>query len=113
MQIETKEALDHLDDIAGLEGVDVLFIGPADLTMSLGIFGEFDNPIYLNALQKVVGAAEKAGKATGILLFNPDDYGRYHSMGIRMIACGADATFVAEGARNMVAKLTAGKAQFA
>lgn len=112
VQIETKEALNHLDDIAGLEGVDVLFIGPADLTMSLGIFGELDNAIYIDALQQIVSAAERAGKAAGILLFNPDDYGRYHSMGIRMIACGADATFVAEGARNMVAKLTAGKAQF-
>lgn len=101
VQIETIEALTHLDDIAALDGIDVLFIGPADLTMALGIFGQFDHPLYIDAVKATVNAANKAGKATGILFFNPDEYARYSSMGIRMIACGADATFVADAARNM------------
>jgi 4-hydroxy-2-oxoheptanedioate aldolase len=101
VQIETLEALTHLDDIAALYGIDVLFIGPADLTMALGIFGQFDHPLYLDAVKATVNAANKAGKATGILFFNPDEYARYSSMGIRMIACGADATFVADAARHM------------
>jgi 4-hydroxy-2-oxoheptanedioate aldolase len=105
VQIETIEVLDHLDDIAALEGVDVLFIGPADLSMAMGIFGQFDHPLFKEAISSTVNAAKKAGKATGILLFNPDDYTTYHEMGIRMIACGADATFVADGARIMVNKL--------
>ncbi len=105
VQIETIEVLDHLDDIAALEGVDVLFIGPADLSMAMGIFGQFDHPLFKEAISSTVNAAKKAGKATGILLFNPDDYTTYHEMGIRMIACGADATFVADGARTMVNKL--------
>lgn len=106
VQIETVEVLDHLDAIAGLEGIDVLFIGPSDLTMALGIFGQFDHPIYQDALRATVLAAEKAGKATGILMFNPDDYQTYRNLGIRFIACGSDATFVAEGARNMASKLS-------
>jgi 4-hydroxy-2-oxoheptanedioate aldolase len=110
VQIETGEALRHLDEIAAIDGVDVLFIGPADLTMSLGIFGQFDHPLFVDALKATVSAAQKAGKATGILLFNPDQYNTYYEMGIRMIACGADATFVADGARNMVAKLQSHKA---
>lgn len=101
IQIETAEALNHLDEIAALEGVDVLFIGPADLSMSLGIFGQLDHPKFKEALKAIVTAAEKAGKATGILLFNPDDYTTYHNMGIRLIACGSDATFVANGAQNI------------
>lgn len=105
VQIETIEVLDHLDDIASLEGVDVLFIGPADLSMAMGIFGQFDHPLFKEAISSTVNAAKKAGKATGILLFNPEDYTTYHKMGIRMIACGADATFVADGARTMVNKL--------
>ena len=105
VQIETPEALHHLDEIAAVDGVDVLFIGPADLTISLGIFGQFDHPVYKDALKRTVAAAEKAGKATGILIFSPDDYTLYAGMGIRMIACGADGTFVAEGARNMIARL--------
>jgi len=105
VQIETPEALRHLDEIAAIDGVDVLFIGPADLTMSLGIFGQFDHHLFTDAVKATVAAAQKAGKAAGILIFNPDEYTRYYELGIRMIACGADATFVAEGSRNMAGKL--------
>lgn len=105
VQIETLDALNHLDEIAATDGVDILFIGPADLSMELGIFGQFKNPIYLSSVENIIKAAQNAGKATGILFFNPEEYQAYHTMGIRFIACGADATFVAEGARNMVKKL--------
>ncbi|WP_138476519.1 HpcH/HpaI aldolase family protein [Dyadobacter bucti] len=104
-QIETVEVLNHLDEVAAIEGIDVLFIGPADLSMELGIFGQFDHPRFKEALKETVNAARKAGKATGILFFNTDDYQTYHDLGIRMIACGSDATFVAEGARNLSKKL--------
>ena len=109
VQIETLEVLDHLDAMAALDGVDVLFIGPADLSMALGHFGDFEHPQFKEALKATVSAAEKAGKATGILLFNPDDFSTYHEMGIRVIACGADATFVANGARQMAQRLNAFK----
>ena len=82
-----------------------MFIGPADLSMELGIFGQFNHPRFTEAVKATVDAAQKAGKATGILFFNPDDYQRYHDLGIRLIACGADATFVADGARNLAKKL--------
>jgi 4-hydroxy-2-oxoheptanedioate aldolase len=109
VQIETLEALDNLDAIAAVEGVDVLFIGPADLSMAMGIFGQFDHPTFVAALDKIVAAAQKAQKAIGILLFNPNDFEKYHKMGIQFIACGADATFVAEGARTMAKKLNEAK----
>ncbi|UFH56118.1 HpcH/HpaI aldolase/citrate lyase family protein [Spirosoma sp. KNUC1025] len=107
VQIETVGVLNHLDEVANIEGVDVLFIGPADLSMELGIFGQFDHPRFKEALRETVNAAQKAGKATGILFFNPDDYQTYHELGIQLIACGADATFVADGARSMARKLDA------
>lgn len=109
VQIETLEVLDHLDGVAAIEGIDVLFIGPADLSMAMGIFGQFDHPLFQDALKATVNAAKKAGKAAGILLFNPDDYNMYHNLGIRFIACGSDATFVADGARNMAKKLSANR----
>lgn len=105
VQIETVEVLNHLDAVAAIDGVDVLFIGPADLSMELGIFGQFDHPRFKEAVQETVNVARKAGKATGILFFNPADYQRYHDLGIRLIACGADATFVADGARNLARTL--------
>jgi 4-hydroxy-2-oxoheptanedioate aldolase len=106
VQIETIEGLSPLDEVAAIDGVDVLFIGPADLSMELGIFGQFDHPTFVDALNKIVAAAKKANKAVGILFFNPDDYQRYHDLGIRFLACGADATFVAEGARTMAGKMS-------
>lgn len=105
VQIETAEALEELDTIAGLEGVDVLFIGPADLTVALGIDGDLDHPLFKEALEKITTAAKKAKKATGILIFDPVDFIKYQEMGIQMIACGSDATFVASGAKTLVAKL--------
>ena len=73
--------------------------------MAMGIFGQFDHPTFLTAVHNIVQAAKNAGKETGILIFNPNDYDKYHNMGIKFIACGADATFVADGARNMAKKL--------
>lgn len=105
IQIETKEVLDDLDAIANLEGVDVLFIGPSDLSLSLGIFGQLDHPVFKDAVKATINAAQKAGKATGILLYSPEDYQRYYDQGVRFLACGADGTFVTEGARAMSSAL--------
>jgi 2-keto-3-deoxy-L-rhamnonate aldolase RhmA len=112
VQIETTEVLNHLDEIASIDGVDVLFIGPADLSMALGIFGQFDHPVFKDAVKSIVNAAKKANKASGILLFNSDDYKIYYDLGIRMLASGADATFVTEGARNMANKLSTFRAGY-
>lgn len=105
VQIETRQALDNLDAIAAVDNIDVLFIGPADLSMELGIYGQFDQPVFQNAVKKIVDAAEKEGKATGILLSDPADFSTYRSLGIRLIACGSDATFVARGAADTFKKL--------
>jgi 4-hydroxy-2-oxoheptanedioate aldolase len=105
VQVETAEILDHLHAVAALPGIDVLFIGPSDLSMALGIFGQLDHSLFKDAVKATVSAAKKAGKTTGILIPTPEDYKRFHSLGIRLIACGADGTFVADGARNMVNKL--------
>ena len=112
IQVETPEIFNHLDEIAAMDNVDILFIGPADLSMSLGIFEQFDHPLFIDAVKATVNAAEKAGKATGILLFNPDDFHKYRKMGIRFIACGADATFVVNGAYDMANKLKTARTNF-
>jgi 4-hydroxy-2-oxoheptanedioate aldolase len=105
IQIETVESLNHLDEIAAIDGVDVLFVGPADLSLSLGVYQQWDHPKYMEALKKVRDAASKAGKATGTLLRNADEYEKYYGLGYRMIGCGADAVFVLRGAMNMVREL--------
>ena len=65
-QIETKMAVDNLDAIAAVDGIDVLFVGPNDLSLSLGIPGDLMNPIELEAIAKVAAACKKHGKYFGM-----------------------------------------------
>jgi 2-keto-3-deoxy-L-rhamnonate aldolase RhmA len=106
IQIETKESLHHLDAIAKIPGVDVLFIGPADLSMALGIFGQLDHPDFIKAVQAIITAALKEKKQVGILLFDPADFEKYYQWGIRFFACGTDTLFLSKGAREVSAALT-------
>lgn len=101
LQIETTESLNHLDKIAAVIGVDVLFIGPMDLSTALGVSGQWEHPLYLDAIEKTAQAALQAGKAAGILLPAPDEFLKYFDLGYRFIACGSDIGFVVNGARDM------------
>jgi 4-hydroxy-2-oxoheptanedioate aldolase len=105
IQIESRGALENLDKIASLEGIDVLFIGPADLSMELGVFGQFDHPLFVDAVKKTCDTAAKYGKASGILLPDLSWFNDYHSMGMRFFGGGSDASFVVEGAGNLFEKL--------
>ncbi|MHC4118151.1 MAG: HpcH/HpaI aldolase family protein [Planctomycetota bacterium] len=98
VQIETAEILDSLDAVAATDGVDVLFVGPTDLSLALGVYGQPDHPKFVEALKATAEAAVKHGKAAGILLKNPDEFERYHDFGFRFIACGSDGGFVQNGA---------------
>jgi 4-hydroxy-2-oxoheptanedioate aldolase len=107
VQIETESSLRNVEDIASVEGVDVLFIGPSDLSQSLGIFGEFSNPIYVSAVQRIAAAAHEYRKALGILLPKPEDFEFYHELGFRFIGSGADGPLLNNAARNLVRNLHA------
>ncbi len=65
VQIETAEALATVEEIAALDGVDVLFVGPRDLSLALGVPGDLAAPVYLQALERVLAAAQEHGKAAG------------------------------------------------
>ena len=98
VQIETVEILDSLDAVASTDGVDVLFVGPTDLSIALGVYGKPDHPKFVEAIKATADAAVKAGKAAGILLKNPEEFKRYYDFGYRFIACGSDGGFVQNGA---------------
>jgi 2-keto-3-deoxy-L-rhamnonate aldolase RhmA len=102
IQIESPSAVEHAAEIASIDGVDVLFVGPADLSHGLGIPGQFDSRGYLAALDRVVAAAEGHGKATGILLRDAAALPRHLELGFRFIGIGSDAAFIADGARAVV-----------
>jgi 2-keto-3-deoxy-L-rhamnonate aldolase RhmA len=103
VQIETVEGLNAVDDIAAVEGVDVLFIGPLDLSVNLGIPQQFDHPDFLDAKARVVKAAHNNGKAAGLLLLNDGQVGQAVEEGFSFIALGSDGGLVAAGMRNLSA----------
>lgn len=104
-QIETAEGVRHAADIAAVDGVDVLFLGPMDLTTSLGIQEQFEHPTFRAAVQRVAEAARAAGKATGILLHNPALLPLCDKFGITVIALGSDGGHVNAGLRAAAAAI--------
>jgi 4-hydroxy-2-oxoheptanedioate aldolase len=97
IQIESPQAVDSAHEIAAIEGVDVLFVGPTDLSHSMGIPGQFDDPAFIDALRRVVAATEAHGKTAGILLRNALNVGEYRDLGFRFIGLGSDGAFVVDG----------------
>jgi 2-keto-3-deoxy-L-rhamnonate aldolase RhmA len=102
VQIEAASTVADADAIAALDEVDVLFVGPADLTHSLGIPGQFDDQRYLDALRAVVDACRAHGKAAGILIYDPAALPPLIEMGFRFIGLGSEGSFVSAGAAAML-----------
>ena len=101
-QIESPLAVANAAAMAALDGVDVLFVGPADLSHSLGVPGQFSHPTFLAALDTVAAACRQHGKSAGILLRGADEVPAYLERGYRFIGLGSDGCWVASGARTVV-----------
>lgn len=96
VQIETAEAVEAAEQIAAVDGVDVLFVGPLDLSVSLQCPGDFTPPHFIEALQKVIAACQKQGKTAGILS-RPELVKQHRELGFRFLALGSDAGSVLSG----------------
>jgi 2-keto-3-deoxy-L-rhamnonate aldolase RhmA len=105
VQIETVEGLDSVEGIAAVPGVDVLFVGPSDLTVSMGIFRQFQHEKYQKAISDVAAACKKHGKSAGVLLQDASEYEMYYKLGYRFLACGSDGSFISKAAIDMAKKL--------
>ncbi|OQV04338.1 hypothetical protein CLAIMM_09234 [Cladophialophora immunda] len=102
VMIETKEALQNLDAIASVPGVDVLLVGSNDLTIELGISSQFDSPVYKEAMEKISQACKKHGKIMGLggVYDNPTIQGwAVHDLGVGFVLGGQDSSFIAKAAK--------------
>jgi 2-keto-3-deoxy-L-rhamnonate aldolase RhmA len=106
-QVETPEAVSNAEGIAAVDGVDVLFVGPTDLTYNMGIRDQYDHPNFIEALRRVAAAARKAGKAAGILVHNPALVAKCREIGFTFVALGSDGGSVSAGLRQNLAVLRA------
>ena len=108
LQVESKECVDCVFDIAATPGADALMIGPFDLSISLGIPGQFDDPIFWKAFDQVVEACDKAGIAPGIHMGNAAQLKKAADRGARFLACGSDSSVMLAGFRSMVQDMALG-----
>jgi 2-keto-3-deoxy-L-rhamnonate aldolase RhmA len=98
---ETKESVDNIGEIAAVQGIDGIFMGPYDLSMSYGIPGKTNDPVMAAARKKVLAACKEAGKAPGLHHFNltRESIKGILDEGFLFVALGVDAAFIQSGAR--------------
>ncbi|MEJ8825414.1 HpcH/HpaI aldolase/citrate lyase family protein [Variovorax humicola] len=108
VQAESREALDNLDAIAAIDGVDGVFIGPADLSASLGHLGNAGHPEVQAAIEDAIRRIIRAGKAAGIL--TPDEAlsKRYLELGATFVAVGLDTNLLVRHTTALAARFKAG-----
>lgn len=100
VQIETETAVENAADIAAVDGIDGLFVGPADLSASLGVFGEWTDAELLAAVETVLKAGETAGVPVGTLGTTPQQIRALGSLGFDYMVAGADFTHLVEGQKR-------------
>lgn len=104
LQVETAEALDRIAEIAAVDGVDGLFIGPADLAASMGHPGDSSHPDVVAAIERGIRDICAAGKPAGILTLDPDFARRCMEWGTTFTAVGMDLALLAQAARGLCAR---------
>lgn len=103
VQIESRTGLDNVEAIAAIDGVDVLFVGPTDLSIDLGLSSEPTDASFRAALTQVVAAAQRHGKLAGALVRNKTQARQYQALGYRFLALGSDRGMVVQGMKDNAA----------
>lgn len=104
VQVETRLGLQHLDAIAAVEGVDGVFIGPSDLSASLGYLGKSAHLDVQTAIENAIVRIRSAGRAAGILTADEAQARRYLSLGCTFVAVGLDANLMTRATQDLASK---------
>jgi 2-keto-3-deoxy-L-rhamnonate aldolase RhmA len=105
VQIETREAIENIDAILSVEGIDVGLIGPNDLSISLGIPDQMGSDVLNKAIDKVVETAKKRGKATGIHIANIEAIKTWRAKGMTVLAYSTDISFQYNASKSALERL--------
>ncbi|WP_375486118.1 aldolase/citrate lyase family protein [uncultured Mycobacterium sp.] len=104
VQVESAEVLPDLGDIADTDGVDAVFIGPADLAASMGKLGQPEHPEVVESIERALATVTKHRKAAGVNAFTESIARRYLAAGASFVLVGADVTLLARGAEQLVSR---------
>ena len=105
VQVESPTAVENLDDMLSVPGVDVALVGPNDLSINYGIPGQYEEPTFEEALLKVIEACDRHGVAPGIHFNDPALVERWIERGMRVVSIQSDAGFLLAAARATVERL--------
>ncbi|WP_144782497.1 HpcH/HpaI aldolase/citrate lyase family protein [Microbacterium sp. BH-3-3-3] len=109
VQIETTTGVDNAADIAAVEGVDAVFVGPSDLSASMGLLGQQSHPDVVAAVHRVFAAAKHAGTPVGVNAFDPAVAEAYLDAGADFVAVGADVALLARASEALAARFVTGR----
>ncbi|GAC1368029.1 MAG: 4-hydroxy-2-oxoheptanedioate aldolase [Pseudarthrobacter sp.] len=104
VQIESTAAVDHVEDILAVDGVDAIFLGPSDLAASMGLLGQQEHAEVRAAVEHCLAAAKAAGTPAGVNAFKPDTAHAYLDAGASFILVGADVALLARGSEALAAQ---------
>ncbi len=105
LQIEDIEAVNNLDEILAVGGFDAAYIGPADLSSSMGILGQFDDPRFKTAVSKVVAKCQAVGMPLGFDTQNVTHLTKLAQDGFQILTLGSDMQYLIDGAKNLSAEI--------
>lgn len=100
VQVETARAVENIERILAVDGVDAVQIGQGDLSASMGVFGEWENDAFRDALDRVVEAADEADVPVGMLALDTEGIDRWLDAGVDFMTVGMDIAYLREGARG-------------
>ncbi len=103
--IENQAGVDHIDEIAQIPGIDVIFIGPSDLSWQLGIGGQYEHPKFKAAVAKIIAAAKKHNKVLGRPASSAEQVNRYREQGFSFFQSGSVLGLMRDGARKVLEPL--------
>jgi len=104
VQAETETAIKNLGETSKVDGVDAIFIGPSDLSASMGFAGQPDHPEVVAMVEQGIRTIRAAGKPAGVLAVTPELVATYKKAGANFIAVGVDVSLLAASARQLAAK---------
>lgn len=107
IQLEGVEAIKNLEEIISFGGFDILFIGPYDLSQSLGIPGDIDSPEVEKKVYEIVGLCNNKGIVTGIFVESASKALKWIDMGVKYISYSVDVGIFSESSRNIINTITA------
>jgi 2-dehydro-3-deoxyglucarate aldolase/4-hydroxy-2-oxoheptanedioate aldolase len=105
LQIETRTALERIDELLAVPNIDAVLIGPGDLSISLGVPGDFSHPTFVAAVEKIRERCDRAGIAPGIHMRTLELGRQWSGRGLRLFSCNSDIGFLLDKATETVKTL--------